>query len=80
MSAVLNMPRNLDAARDENVAGAFLGGFFLNQRIDCNSGHVSTMRELTLQAIDEAASASTIPLDELLAMARAQADKSVAGV
>ncbi len=70
----------MDAERDENAAGAFLGGFFLNQRIDCDSGHVSTMRELTLQAINEAASASTVSLDELLAMARGQADKSVAGV
>jgi len=80
MSAILNIPRAMDAQRDANASGAFLGGFFLNQRIDCDSGNVKTMRELTLEAINEAASSSTIPLDELLDMVRGHADKSSAGV
>lgn len=76
MSAILGLPQSLDMNRDTNNAGCFAGAFFANQAIDSGSGYIESMRELTLNAINEAASAETLPLDEVLALLKNHADKS----
>lgn len=78
MSAILGMPQSLDTNRDHNTAGAFAGAFFANQGIDCGSGYIKNMRELTLDAINDAANAGTLPLDEVLALLKNHADKTSA--
>lgn len=80
MSALLNMSRSLQAGREKNTAGAFAGAFFSNQTPAPDAGFVRSMRTMQLEAIEEAAGAATMTLDELLALAKGQADASKAGV
>ena len=78
MGAILNMLQTAESIdRQENASGAFAGAFFANQGLDCGSGHVPTMEELTLAEIRLRANRASMPLDDILAMLKGQKDASV---